>query len=105
MGPGGGRPGKGKKGKKGRKGSAPKGRGLPPGLLDPNATGGTLEVEAPYGVAGGNTTVEVGGLSPNANYAYAIDGATAVGTTSDAPSVRACRNAGRGTPEAMGPRR
>ena len=39
-GPGGGRPGKGKKGKKGRTGSAPKGRGLPPGLLDPNAVGG-----------------------------------------------------------------
>ena len=39
-GPGGGRPGKGKKGKKGRSGSAPKGRGLPPGLLDPNAVGG-----------------------------------------------------------------
>ena len=30
----------GKKGKKGRKGSGPKGRGLPPGLLDPNSTGG-----------------------------------------------------------------
>jgi signal recognition particle subunit SRP54 len=30
----------GKKGKKGRKGPGPKGRGLPPGLLDPNATGG-----------------------------------------------------------------
>ena len=30
----------GKKGKQGRKGSGPKGRGLPPGLLDPNATGG-----------------------------------------------------------------
>ncbi len=29
-----------KKGKKGRKGSGPKGRGLPPGLLDPNALGG-----------------------------------------------------------------
>jgi signal recognition particle subunit SRP54 len=39
-GPGGGRPGKGKKGKKGRKSSGSKGRGLPPGLLDPNAPGG-----------------------------------------------------------------
>jgi signal recognition particle subunit SRP54 len=36
---GGGRPGKGKKGKKGRKTAGAKGRGLPPGLLDPNAPG------------------------------------------------------------------
>jgi signal recognition particle subunit SRP54 len=42
-GPGGGRPGKGKKAKKAKKGRttpSSKGRGLPPGLLDPNAPGG-----------------------------------------------------------------
>jgi signal recognition particle subunit SRP54 len=41
-GPGGGRPGKGKKGKgkKGRTSPSSKGRGLPPGLLDPSAGGG-----------------------------------------------------------------
>src|SRR6056297_1062914 len=41
-GPGGGRGAKGKKGKgkKARKGPSPKGRGLPPGLFDPNAPGG-----------------------------------------------------------------
>ena len=39
-GPGGGRSGKGKKGKKGKRSNGPKGRGLPPGLLDPNGMGG-----------------------------------------------------------------
>jgi signal recognition particle subunit SRP54 len=41
-GPGGGRPGKkaAKKGKKAKQGAGTKGRGLPPGLLDPNAPGG-----------------------------------------------------------------
>ena len=41
MGMASGGPGRGsKKGKKGKKGKPQKGRGLPPGLLDPNATGG-----------------------------------------------------------------
>jgi len=53
----------------------------------PNATGGTLEAEAPYRITGGSTTVEIGGLTPSTPHTYAVDGAPAIGTASDASGV------------------